>query len=101
MLILHVYTPLCTSPHPCLSQEKIEPIDIYGPEGTRDLVRAVVQLTYSRVVAPHRIHELKNVPYLHGRSVRWAPTMPKVRTDLIQHMNSSQLKSILSLRKWS
>ena len=61
------------------SQEKIEPIDIYGPEGTRDLVRAVVQLTYSRVVAPHRIHELKNVPYIHGRSVRWAPTMPKVR----------------------
>ena len=28
------------------SQETVEPIDIYGPEGTRDLVRAVVQLTY-------------------------------------------------------
>lgn len=41
------------------ASEAGEPVDIYGPEGIRDLVRAVVQLTYSRAVVPHRIHELK------------------------------------------
>ena len=55
----------------------LEPIDIYGPEGTRDLIRAVVQLSYSRVVAPHRIHELKNVPNLHKSK---ASPIPTVRT---------------------
>ena len=58
----------------------VEPIDIYGPEGTRDLVRATIQLTYSRVVAPFRVHELKDVPYLHGRCVKWRPPIPNVRT---------------------
>mmetsp|Transcript_2852 Transcript_2852/g.6135 ORF Transcript_2852/g.6135 Transcript_2852/m.6135 type:complete len:494 (-) Transcript_2852:63-1544(-) len=57
----------------------LEPIDIYGPEGTRDLVRAVVQLSYSKIVAPHRVHELKNVPFLHNRHIR-APSVPVVRT---------------------
>ena len=28
---------------------------------TRDFVRSVVQLSYSRIVAPHRVHELKSV----------------------------------------
>lgn len=44
----------------------IEPIDVYGPEGIRDLIRATLQLTYSRIAIPHRIHELKNVTYLHN-----------------------------------
>lgn len=44
-----------------------EVIDIYGPTGIRDYVRAVLQLTYSKIGVPHRIHELKNVPHLHGR----------------------------------
>ena len=57
-------------------------IDIYGPEGTRDMVRATIQLTYSRVVAPFRVHELKNVPYLHGRCVKWRPPDAVVRTRL-------------------
>ena len=56
----------------------VDPIDIYGPEGTRDLVRAMVQLTYSRVVPPYRIHELKDVPFLHYRS--YQPPVPVVRT---------------------
>jgi ribonuclease Z len=60
--------------------DEIEPIDIYGPEGTRDLVRATIQLTYSRVVAPFRVHELKEVPYLHGKCVKWRPPVPNVRT---------------------
>lgn len=60
--------------------DTVEPIDIYGPEGTRDLVRATIQLTYSRVVAPFRVHELKDVPYLHGRCVKWPPPVPNVRT---------------------
>ena len=55
--------------------EILEPIDIYGPEGTRDLIRAVVQLTYSRVVVPHRIHELKNVPNLHKSKSSPTPTI--------------------------
>jgi len=40
-------------------------LDIYGPEGIRNYIRSVIQLSYSRVVVPHRIHELKNVPNLH------------------------------------
>jgi ribonuclease Z len=42
-------------------------VDIYGPEGVRDFVRATMQLTYSRVTAPYRVHELKNVPWLHSK----------------------------------
>lgn len=63
------------------SNQAFPPIDIFGPEGTRDLVRATIQLTYSRVVAPFRVHELKNVPYLHGRCVKWMPPVPNVRTQ--------------------
>lgn len=59
----------------------IEPIEIYGPEGTRDLVRAMIQLTYSRVVAPHIVHELKNVPYLHGRYNKFPPPVSSVKTQ--------------------
>ena len=58
--------------------EIVAPIDIYGPEGTRDLVRAVIQLTYSRVVAPYRIHELKSVPFLQPS--KNPPIVPIVRT---------------------
>jgi ribonuclease Z len=58
----------------------MEPIDIYGPEGTRDLVRAMIQLTYSRVVPPYRVHELKNVPFLHFRS--YQPPIPMVKTRM-------------------
>jgi ribonuclease Z len=57
-----------------------EPIEIYGPEGIRDMVRATIQLTYSRVVAPFRVHELKGVPYLHGKCVKWRPPDAVVRT---------------------
>ena len=39
-------------------------MDIYGPEGTRDLIRAMIQLTYSRIASPYRVHELKSVPLL-------------------------------------
>ena len=42
-------------------------IDIYGPAGIRDYIRASMSLTYSRVAIPHRIHELHNVPFLHNR----------------------------------
>ena len=56
-----------------------EIVDIYGPEGIRDYIRSIVQLTCSRVVAPHRIHELKNVPFLHGSR---APAMAKVVTRM-------------------
>jgi len=58
---------------------KFEPIDIYGPEGTRDLVRAVIQLTHSKIAVPHRVHELKNVPFLHEQFTR-PPRRPKITT---------------------
>lgn len=54
-------------------------IDIYGPEGIRDYVRSVVQLSYSKVVIPHRVHELKSVPFLHGQFMK-PPYSPIVRT---------------------
>lgn len=50
--------------------EQAEPIDIYGPEGIRDMIRAVMQTTHSRVTMPYRVHELKNVPHLHGKYSR-------------------------------
>lgn len=39
--------------------EAIEPVDIYGPEGIRDYIRTALQLTYSRIATPFRVHELK------------------------------------------
>jgi ribonuclease Z len=50
-----------------LTGQSFEPIEIYGPEGLRRYLRTVISLTYSKVVVPHIIHELKNIPYLHGR----------------------------------
>ena len=38
------------------------PVEIYGPEGLRQLLRATLQLTHSRIAAPYRVHELMNVP---------------------------------------
>ena len=53
-------------------------LDIYGPEGTRDYLRAVIQLSYSKVVHPYRIHELKDVPNLYVRPPRQVPPLPQV-----------------------
>jgi hypothetical protein len=38
-----------------------------------DYLRSVISLTYSRIVLPHRIHELKNIPFLHGNFMRKPP----------------------------
>jgi hypothetical protein len=32
-----------------------------------------MQLTYSRIAAPYRVHELKAVPFLHSKYVRFNP----------------------------
>jgi ribonuclease Z len=62
--------------------EDVSPVEIYGPEGTRDLVRALLQLTYSRIAVPHVIHELKNIPFLHSRFVKQPPpAMVRTRGD--------------------
>lgn len=63
------------------NDEEFGVVDIYGPVGTRDYVRAVLQLTYSRVGVPHRIHELKNIPFLHGRYAK-IPTLATVKTRM-------------------
>jgi Metallo-beta-lactamase superfamily len=56
-------------------------LDIYGPEGTRDYLRAVIQLSYSKVVHPYRIHELKDVPNLYVRPPRTPPPLPQVQSS--------------------
>lgn len=50
-----------------LTGQAFEPIEIFGPEGIRRYLRTVIQMTYSKVAVPHIIHELKDIPYLHGR----------------------------------
>ena len=57
-----------------------ECVEIFGPEGTRDFVRATLQLTYSKVAVPYRVHELKDVPFLHRQQVHTLPKRPLVRT---------------------
>jgi hypothetical protein len=54
-------------------------LDIYGPEGTRDYIRAAIQLTHSKVVHPYRVHELKDVPNLYVRPPKLPPPLPVVR----------------------
>ncbi|KAJ1452920.1 beta-lactamase-like protein [Pelagophyceae sp. CCMP2097] len=46
-----------------------EPIDIYGPDGLRLLIRSMLRLTFSRVAAPYRVHELKDVPVQTARGL--------------------------------
>jgi ribonuclease Z len=48
-------------------QIDVAPIEIYGPEGLRDMIRVTAQLTYSRITVPYRVHELKNIPFLHQK----------------------------------
>lgn len=45
-------------------------VDIYGPEGVRDYIRTTLQISHSAIAIPHRIHELKNVPYFNGKSFK-------------------------------
>nr|CEL66988.1 TPA: hypothetical protein BN1204_027920 [Neospora caninum Liverpool] len=56
-------------------------VDIIGPEGLRNLLRAIFIGTHVRRCAPYRVHELKGVPCLHhGRRCSHAtlPELPKV-----------------------
>jgi hypothetical protein len=81
--------------------EVLEPIDIYGPEGIRDMLRSIIQLTYSRVVAPHRIHELKNVPnMMKSRSgqVVGQQYQSVVRTRFDPAYGSKQLYNMFSMQ---
>lgn len=43
------------------------PLEIFGPEGLRNMIRVTLQLSKSRAVPPYRVTELIGVPYLHGR----------------------------------
>ena len=58
-----------------------QPIEIFGPEGLRAYVRASLQLTQSRVAAPHVIHELVGVPQRPppGFRARAAPSLLPLR----------------------
>jgi hypothetical protein len=67
--------------HILFDDRDLEPIDIYGPEGTRDFVRSVIQLSYSKITVPHRIHELKEVPFLHGQYTEQT-IPPTIRTQV-------------------
>ncbi len=44
-------------------------MDIYGPPGTRDFVRMLLQLTESSVVPPLNIHELKGLTLVKAGAV--------------------------------
>lgn len=37
-----------------------------SPQGLRAYLRAAIQYTYSKAVCPYVVHELSDVPYLHG-----------------------------------
>ena len=52
-----------------INGDVMDALEIYGPEGTRDFVRASMSLTHTRAAIPHKIHELKNVPFLHSAYV--------------------------------
>lgn len=52
---------------------QLPPIDIYGPEGIRDYIRASMQLSYSKITVPYRVHELKDVPFQHTKVPRLMP----------------------------
>lgn len=41
------------------------PLDIYGPEGIRNYLRAILQLTHSKSAIQYRIHELKDIESSH------------------------------------
>ncbi|CAM9475244.1 unnamed protein product, partial [Laminaria digitata] len=41
-------------------------VEIYGPTGLRSYLRAALRYTNSKVTAPYVVHELADVPYLHG-----------------------------------
>ena len=47
-----------------------DPVENYGHEWIRNYLRSVISLSYSRII-PHRIHEIKDVPYLHFNSAHW------------------------------
>ncbi len=61
--------------------EKLDPVQIYGPRGIRMFIRTALQLSYSRVAIPYIVHELYDVPFLHGRYTRTEPKNPKVCCD--------------------
>jgi ribonuclease Z len=63
-------------------QDDEEPVEIYGPEGIRSLIRASMQLTYSRIAMPYRVHELKDVPFLHDQ-FSWKPRLANVQTSFL------------------
>ncbi|GAB5371784.1 hypothetical protein AAMO2058_001609600 [Amorphochlora amoebiformis] len=47
-------------------KKKNQLVEIFGPKGLRAYLRTALRLTYSRVVPPHVVHELHDIPYLHG-----------------------------------
>ncbi|PHJ17086.1 transmembrane protein [Cystoisospora suis] len=53
-------------------------VDIFGPEGLRNLLRAHFVGTYVRRSARYRVHELKNVPCLHHGGRCTHPTLPEL-----------------------
>lgn len=49
------------------SADRLNSIEIYGPEGIRNYIRTTLQTSVSKISIPYRVHELKNIPYLHGQ----------------------------------
>ncbi|KFG65114.1 hypothetical protein TGRUB_258590B, partial [Toxoplasma gondii RUB] len=53
-------------------------VDIIGPEGLRNLLRAIFVGTHVRRCARYRVHELKGVPCLHHGRRCSHPTLPEL-----------------------
>lgn len=49
------------------------PLQLYYYQGLRSYLRVAMRYTSSRITVPYVVHELKDVPYLHGDFVRAQP----------------------------
>jgi hypothetical protein len=64
-----------------------------GPEGIRDYLRSVLSLSYSRIAVPHIIHELKNIPFLHGSFQKRFSSEGNIRTQFSPQFGEVKLGS--------
>ena len=79
-----------------------QPIEIFGPEGLRAYVRASLQLTQSRVAAPHVIHELVGVPQRPppGFRARAASKLFCLSFGASMAWSRARVASMASPRRW-
>lgn len=50
----------------CIVMSPPPPRCVHSKQGLRAYLRAAMRYTYSRVAVPYVVHELRDVPHLHG-----------------------------------